>query len=265
MWLVKADFLDFNSRLYTRGNTLLLHLKVCLPISIHASTWEATEIIERLAGGDIFQFTPLHERRPSRIPYTDPLLIFQFTPLHERRQQLITDMLIRFKFQFSPLHERQHAFGTLEQISKGISILASTWEATGVISSVDYGSIISILASTWEATHKTMVSEKRSKFQFTPLHERQLTVPSCATVFVRISIHASAWEATTDIDFTFFGITFQFTPLHERQPPPCPCFCRRCNISIHASAWEATDFYHVLVTSMIISIHASAWEATRKG
>ena len=59
---------------------------------------------------------------------------------------------------------------------------------------------ISIHASTWEAT-SAPVSGKHiaNKFQFTPLHERQLMKLLSYTISVSISIHASTWEATLPI------------------------------------------------------------------
>ena len=86
-----------------------------------------------------------------------------------------------------------------------------------------------------------MVSEKRSKFQFTPLHERQ-PIPGAI---------ASGWDTQ-----------FQFTPLHERQRTCWLLVWQRTAISIHASAWEATVLLTKDLTVHFISIHASAWEAT---
>ena len=101
-----------------------------------------------------------------------------------------------------------------------------------------------------------------TRFQFTPLHERQQTsiirgrkhdnfnsrlcmrgnvntsVDYWATYL--ISIHASAWEATEELKAAL--------PYYY--------------ISIHASAWEATWVWNCTFTDLNISIHASAWEAT---
>ena len=99
----------FNSRLYTRGDFLI---KLIVRLFLY-----------------IFQFTPLHERRPkaavgngtvqnisihasTREATRCKLLCsrnikFQFTPLHERRPfhiHIIRNILL---FQFTPLHERR--------------------------------------------------------------------------------------------------------------------------------------------------------------
>ena len=56
---------NFNSRLYMRGNNHGSESENdSCTISIHASTWEATYCgVDLSAGGDLFQFTPLHERQ----------------------------------------------------------------------------------------------------------------------------------------------------------------------------------------------------------
>ena len=99
-------------------------------ISIHASTWEATNFNGWHTWGNRFQFTPLHERR-HRFQYTPSLQkIFQFTPLHERRRA----------------NDFHHA------ILHSILIHASTWEATQCICATKSEMQYFILASTWEAT-----------------------------------------------------------------------------------------------------------------
>ena len=166
---------NFNSRLYMRGNEYTAHYSLENPISIHASTWEATYAITRRkcdecnfnsclymrgnpdSGKDgnedhIFQFTPLHERRPSRIPYTDPLLIFQFTPLHERRQSFNPNCNF-FPYFNSRLYTRGDS-----------SWLQTCW------SDSNFNSRLCMRGNTllvhWNKSPR--------EFQFSPLHERQL-------------------------------------------------------------------------------------------
>ena len=80
----------------------------------------------------------------------------------------------------------------------------------------------------------------RQTFQFTPLHERQHSVPyALSAQFVPISIHASTWEAAISAS--------------DR-----PAFLR---ISIHASTWEAAWTDQQAFPCLAISIHASTWEA----
>ena len=55
------------------------------------------------------------------------------------------------------------------------------------------------------------------KFQFTPLHERQLDFLDMSAGDGRISIHASTWEAASRFNPSGRSPLFQFTPLHERQ------------------------------------------------
>ena len=61
VWISNDDY--FNSRLYTRGDDIDYNIVLKVPISIHASTREATlmSIISNIWLS--FQFTPLHERR----------------------------------------------------------------------------------------------------------------------------------------------------------------------------------------------------------
>ena len=153
-WLLLSPFQGyFNSRLCTRGNLCVERTRTYRAISIHASTWEATEKKYNDAVADLFQFTPLHERR-HRVQFTPSLQkVFQFTPLHKRQRKSIC----------------------FKQKLYGISIHASTWEATTQTrllmrqlpyfnsrlymrgNSCSFGGYqtghISIHASTWEATH----------------------------------------------------------------------------------------------------------------
>ena len=82
---VRASISDFNSRLYTRGDLTYAAKLLKRGISIHASTREATLPQCFMVHCRIFQFTPLHERRPSFQSFPRGSLLFQFTPLHERR------------------------------------------------------------------------------------------------------------------------------------------------------------------------------------
>ena len=184
----------FNSRLYMRGSKLLGLSVPHGQISIHASTWEAAWQQGLSEDAILFQFTPLHERQPSR-------------------QQAHTAV---FQFQFTPLHERQLESRNSFTISAHISIHASTWEAadeewkeieTAYFNSRLYmrGSnyvnpamgrdYISIHASTWEAapaksfqTHWCVISIHASTWE-------AAVWPTSWKIRDQISIHASTWEA----------------------------------------------------------------------
>ena len=147
-------------------------------ISIHASTWEAAWQQGLSEDAILFQFTPLHERQPSRQQAHTAVFQFQFTPLHERQLESRNSFTISahisihastweaakrvcwwfwfLRFQFTPLHERQPGDSDSKESSFQISIHASTWEAAGRFSS-----------------HRW-----KERFQFTPLHERQHRMPS---------------------------------------------------------------------------------------
>ena len=166
-------FVYFNSRLYMRGNGILGRVLAKYPISIHASTWEATFLKFKEGVLRLFQFTPLHERQhdagrrstaiaisihastweatPSACRFS-PRCLFQFTPLHERQRVSLDSCGTSSLFQFTPLHERQHASLAAQngyQIEFQFTPLHER--------QLD------------PAKHKKTLSE----FQFTPLHERQ--------------------------------------------------------------------------------------------
>ena len=122
-----------------------------VPISIHASTWEAAGTAAGQSAAGVFQFTPLHERQPmiaagictqayfnSRLYMRgssenrkESWRIFNFNSRLYMRGSLSNRLPASCSdlFQFTPLHERQHSY------------------------SVD--------------------APKLHLFQFTPLHERQ--------------------------------------------------------------------------------------------
>ena len=208
-------------------------------ISIHASTWEATTSGLLSVCGNIFQFTPLHERQ------RDP-----------------KDKGSKNKYFNSRLYMRGNVNTSVDYWATYlISIHASTWEATLWQRWHTALHIISIHASTWEATEKGERTCWIYKFQFTPLHERQhcnLRTAGWYVVFQftplherqhmyrieyrtrRISIHASTWEATAE----------------------AAAETKEESISIHASTWEATRTEYGFSKDDDISIHASTWEAT---
>ena len=99
-------------------------------ISIHASTWEATTSGLLSVCGNIFQFTPLHERQLKYICW------------------LLGDL----PYFNSRLYMRGNVAEALEKKSEKISIHASTWEATDATPAITWTQSISIHASTWEAT-----------------------------------------------------------------------------------------------------------------
>ena len=230
-------------------------------ISIHASTWEATTSGLLSVFGNIFQFTPLHERQ------RDP-----------------KDKGSKNKYFNSRLYMRGNVNTSVDYWATYlISIHASTWEATLWQRWHTALHIISIHASTWEATEKGERTCWIYKFQFTPLHERQhcnLRTAGWYVVFQftplherqhmyrieyrtrRISIHASTWEATAEAaaetkeeSISIHASTWEATRTEYG-------FSKDDDISIHASTWEATDATPAITWTQSISIHASTWEAT---
>ena len=188
-------FAYFNSRLCMRGNNSLnfdrvfvvisilasaweatycfWHLSSDFRISIHASTWEAAVVIETFGCEYIFQFMPLHERQPALAIANSTTLLFQFTPLHERQPLLYSNTAL----------------------IRSISILASAWEATLARSQADGIRYFNSRLCMRGNEERFCIDTNTYKFQFTPLHERQLGSQALIT-----ATH-----------------TFQFTPLHERQ------------------------------------------------
>ena len=149
---------------------------------------------QRMRRLTLFQFTPLHERQPDPTASCAVGHLFQFTPLHERQRHIGGRPLGR-KYFNSRLYMRGNYVEAGVRRVYRISIHASTWEATVRTGKNHEGYSISIHASTWEATCCKEVGKGIYQFQFTPLHERQLTA-----------------------EYAFLiSIQFQFTPLHERQ------------------------------------------------
>ena len=78
----------FNSRLYTRGDLLY---SVCIyslaNFNSHLYIRGDTNKLPIAAEEEIFQFTPLYERRPVMDANGNFRDIFQFTPLHERQHR----------------------------------------------------------------------------------------------------------------------------------------------------------------------------------
>ena len=117
-------------------------------ISIHASTREATATItQTISELTQFQFTPLPERRQTESRSSRLKRRFQFTPLHERRRCGLCRSTHPLLFQFTPLHERRQKQIAFKPELYGISIHASTREATRVAMRPNVSESISIHAS----------------------------------------------------------------------------------------------------------------------
>ena len=220
-------------------------------ISIHASTWEATTSGLLSVCGNIFQFTPLHERQ------RDP-----------------KDKGSKNKYFNSRLYMRGNVNTSVDYWATYlISIHASTWEATLWQRWHTALHIISIHASTWEATEKGERTCWIYKFQFTPLHERQhcnLRTAGWYVVFQFTPLHERQQELNTVFQKMMI---FQFTPLHERQQESLLETVVYDSISIHASTWEATIFrtlpLGVSTKFQFTPLHErqrcrSSWEKIRK-
>ena len=163
--------------LHERRRANGFHHAILHSISIHASTWEATVLVETLPIVQSYFNSRLYMIGNALRP------LFRLPP--------------RQTFQFTPLHERQRYWFCYSSGQRTISIHASTWEATQVPNSIRlfivyFNSRLYMRGNTCGVTSFT----EMKVFQFTPLHERQLlSLPS--SPFLRlISIHASTWEAT---------------------------------------------------------------------
>ena len=233
----------FNSCLYMRGNDRKLKRSWRRNISIHASTWEATDMMFTAFPQTEYFNSCLYMRGngPERRRNLRGLYFNSRLYMRGNRTQRKT-RTFRKNFN-SRLYMRGNIKPQQEKRKLHlISIHASTWEATKNGVAGRGRSRISIHASTWEAT-VALVSGliQAIPFQFTPLHERQPWSRSqperpkkyfnsrlymrgniedyAFTITTRqISIHASTWEATeAEEEKRLCRVWFQFTPLHERQ------------------------------------------------
>ena len=229
----------FNSRLYMRGNRRRELMSWRLVISIHASTWEATIRKNwKVYINTIFQFTPLHERQRPRL--ISPVWKTYFNSrLYMRGNITMLALLVKWEISIHASTWEAACWALAAAAKERISIHASTWEAAYTAGVIIGKRKISIHASTWEAAYNTAGQLWWSKFQFTPLHERQRQVVQQIQVHRLISIHASTWEAAQ-------------SRMAKR---------RGYSISIHASTWEAAGSGATNFGKLAISIHASTWEA----
>ena len=144
---------------------------------------------------------------------------FQFTPLHKRRRLPLHHLASRRRYFNSHLYMRGNiGVDAIQNCGSWISIHASIWEAT-ILSALHthrmnhFNSRLYMRGNVLER-----IRGRSCIFQFTPLHERQLSqfrcflfllyfnsrlcmrgnlgalLANCTAWF--ISIHASAWEAT---------------------------------------------------------------------
>ena len=119
----------------------------------------------------------------------------------------------------------------LRAIDHGVSIHASTWEATHQFA---YHYIQIQFQSTPPHGRRLLVFTRRvtTKFQSTPPHGRR-PLQEIRTHHRRVSIHASTWEATSRV-----------------------VFCGNVHsVSIHASTWEATLYLdsHLIFIELLIT------------
>ena len=186
----------FNSRLYMRGNELSFNVSKKERISIHASTWEATNTMRKLFCACLFQFTPLHERQPGQRvraagrEYFNSRLYMRGNVEFGQDEEYVIDF-----------NSRLYMRGNRWKRNNGrdpvhISIHASTWEATDNIQppsflTANFNSRLYMRGN----MQLPRMQEDHFLFQFTPLHERQ---------------------RDTNLAKSGCG-PFQFTPLHERQ------------------------------------------------
>ena len=147
---------------------------ITIRISIHASTWEATD------GSWLYE-----------------LALQYFNSRLYMRGNTVWEWMWRSSTNFnSRLYMRGNGESVKALKAFIISIHASTWEATATGTGTGVTRKISIHASTWEATTNRTDYFFYFLFQFTPLHERQLVADSYDYWNFVISIHASTWEAT---------------------------------------------------------------------
>ena len=261
MWYVNEIDINFNSRLYTRGDNSLYSGSYLLSISIHASTREAILFYYIWKFVCLFQFTPLHERQQFS-EFWQSICSYFNSRLCMRGNVLFLTSKLWFPDFNSRLYMRGSRGDWNVRMRVYISIHASTWEAASIGNRQFNHTVISIHASAWEATFRNWNT----------------------SIKFYISIHASAWEATPFVlqygfDTFYFNsrlcmrgnpgaiasgwdTLFQFSPLHERQRRAFLYRYQYLQISIHASTWEATRLSSPDNCDTYISIHASTWEAT---
>ncbi len=186
-------------------------------VSIHASTWEATTSKTSHPCKFVFQSTPPRGRRPEILQ----TIIFECVSIHASTWEA-TSRLLR----------------VVEIIA--VSIHASTWEATKRLRLIIKKYRVSIHASTWEATPTSRPRHCHTGFN-PRLHVggdalRHKRVDGVTSV----SIHASTWEATKKLFGALDWSRFQSTPPRGRRPNDTIAGKIATLVSIHASTWEAT-------------------------
>ena len=211
-----------------------------MTISIHASTWEATYAITRRKCDECNFNSCLYMRGNDHGPISISVdQIFQFMPLHKRRPRSQSKAADISNFN-SRLYMRGNMVPGCQKNTRQISIHASTWEApqrrqqntrtarnfnsclymrgNQDLLKYSYGEfMISIHASTWEATLRPVLQLVRYEFQFMPLHERQPNVPHeymRCMLFQFMPLHERQQKHRI---LMFLILLFQFMPLHERQ------------------------------------------------
>ena len=167
--------LHFNSRLYMRGNlsdpAVQFYIRVfqftplherqllCVAfarpgasISIHASTWEATESLSRILETYQFQFTPLHERQLSDRFDISPLWVIS---IHASTWEA-TAVYAKFRFCIDYFNSRLYMRGNRK--------------ITPLLLLLMYFNSRLYMRGNSEGRFRLLVV---IVFQFTPLHERQ--------------------------------------------------------------------------------------------
>ena len=155
-----------------RGNPdRSVHL-IELSISIHASTWEATDNWACCCSSNLYFNSCLYMRGNENMhKYGAKGVIsihastWEATPYSAEEAQ-------RRLFQFMPLHERQLT-STLSVRTCGHFNSCLYMRGNGITFCAASAIVISIHASTWEATPSSKGNTARRIFQFMPLHERQ--------------------------------------------------------------------------------------------
>ncbi len=233
---------SFNPRLHMGGDDQrVADPSYTITVSIHASTWEATNLDGATRSDLGFQSTPPHGRRlrPMSIPITATGVsihasTWEATSHHAQRPQWE-------EFQSTPPHGRRLFRRLAIKSLRRVSIHASTWEATPYNTVYVFTAFVSIHASTWEATRGRM-DYRRYQASFNPRLHMGGDAGSVRSPPAREGFNPRLHMGGDTINPALKVVTdvFQSTPPHGRRRAAGRLVQHRVWVSIHASTWEAT-------------------------
>ena len=208
-------------------------------ISIHASAWEATNLIGTRLPFAIFQFTPLHERRRFNYFNSSWFLISILASAWEATRNLFVSIWSVALFQFSPLHERRPGATPAKD---------TAWNFNSRLCMRGDASFARV-ENVWRDFNSRLCMRGDTKDSGRFWREVNFNSRLCMRgdgkadklcYWLEISILASAWEATREAGICGAALYFN-SRLCMRGDFPYTDFHNLNLISILASAWEATE------------------------